>query len=265
MKRTFLFLLLLAMAAGLAGGLYFTWVLYPVEYYDTAPDDLYFQDQFAYLSLIGDLYVYEGDLARAQARLAELDVPTEGQVLVERIEAYLDGGGQPEEARNLARLAADLGASGGVLVVFAAQPTVSPQPSSTTPTQPGLSPTPRPTPTPAPSFRLVEQTALCAPAQDAARIVVWVEDVAGNPLPGIEVVVSWDSGQDRFFTGLRPAQGAGYADFEMTQGIDYNVSLANYGGDVAQGLVADLPPGLCQPDAENQNWRLIFRQVLSSQ
>jgi hypothetical protein len=152
-----------------------------------------------------------------------------------------------------------------VLVVFAAQPTLSPQPSPTSPAQPGLSATPPPSPTPAPSFRLVEQTALCAPASAPGRIVVWVEDGLGNPLPGVEVVVSWDTGQDRFFTGLRPVRGAGYADFEMAPGIEYDVSLAAYGGDVAQGLVADLSPGLCQPDVENQDWRLTFKQIPSSQ
>jgi len=266
MKRRALVLFSLTAAVGLAGGLYYTWILDPVEYYDTSPNTLFDRDKALYLALIGDLYVYEGDLARTEARLAELGVAADGPTLARFIEVYLDSGGRPEEVRNLAHLAEDLGASGGVLLVFAGEPTAappSPAPATTSLQGEGSSPataTPPASPTPAPTFSLVEQTSLCAAPGRAGQIAVWTQDAQGQPLPGVEVVVSWDTGQDRFYTGLWPEQGAGYADFDMTPATIYEVYLADYRGDTAQGLASDLSPGLCRDGVEAVDWRLTFQQ-----
>jgi hypothetical protein len=261
MKRAILaFLVFLATAAGLAGGLFYTWILDPVEYYDSAPADLYVQDKLVYLALIGDLYATEGDLGRARARLAELDVEADGQVLAGLIEQHLDGGGQPEDVRNLARLAQDLGAHGGVLLVFDAAST--PTPAITAIAQTEAFPTLEPaTPTPEPAFRLVEQTQLCAAPGKPGQIAVWVRDAQGSQMPGIEIVVSWPQGQDRFFTGLRPAKGAGYADFEMKSGTEYEVTLAGFKGESADGLVPDPAPGLCPSGTLAMDWHVTFEQM----
>jgi hypothetical protein len=252
----------LAMAAGLAGALLYTWVLDPVEYYDSSPDALYIDAKLVYLLLIGDIYANTGDLAQAKAWLSELDVAADGQVLAGFVERYLDSGGQPEEVRNLARLAADLGAHGGVLLVF----DTLPAPANTAATAPAVqavaSATSQPaTPTPEPGFRLVEQTSLCADPGRPGQIAVWVRDANGNPLPGIEIVVSWSQGQDRFFTGLRPGRGTGYADFEMKPGIEYEAALAEFRGDVAEGLTSDLAPGLCPTGTLALNWKLTFEEM----
>lgn len=263
MKRIAPVVFFLAAAAGLAGGLYYTWMVEPVEYYDTWPETLRSRDKALYLALIGDLYAQEGDLSRAEARLAELDVAADGPTLAGFIEVYLDGGGRPEEVRSLAHLAEALGASGGVLLVFAAEPTAAPP--STAAVAASLRPVaaatePVVSPTPAPSFELVEKTALCASPGQAGHIGVWAQDAQGQPLAGIKVVVSWPAGQDRFYTGLRPERGAGYADFEMAPAIVYEVYLADYKGDAAQELTADLPPGLCQAGVEAIDWWLTFQQ-----
>lgn len=268
MKRTALVVFVLAATVGLAAGLYYTWMLDPVEYYDTWPDALRSRDKTLYLALIGDLYAYEGDLARAEARLAELDVAADGTVLAGFIEAYLDSGGRPEEVRNLAHLAEALGASGGVLLVFAGEATPAadgaPTPPATGAAQPDVSATaltlPAASATPAPTFRLVEKTALCAAPGKPGHIIVSAQDAQGKPLPGVEIVVSWPAGQDRFYTGLWPERGAGYADFEMAGDTVYEVYLADYRGDAAQELVANLSPGLCQAGVEALDWRLTFQQ-----
>ena len=251
----------LAVVVGLAGGLLYTWILDPVEYYDAAPDTLYDEDKLVYLALIGDLYVYEGDLVATEARLAELGVENDGQALADHIERYLDRGGQPEAVRNLARLAEDLGATGGVLLVFGPLPT--PSPLATSPTEPQLQATPTlfPTATPAPHYRLVEQTSVCAEPGAPGRILVWVKDPEGNGLAGVGLVASWASGEDRSTTGLRPNVGAGYADFEMSPDIEYEVSLDNLNGDVAQGLTSELAPGLCPTSTIALDWRVIFQQI----
>ena len=261
MKRAAPAVLLLAFAVGVAGGLAYTWVLDPVETYDSAPRALRVEDKYTYLALIGDLYYAEGDLARAEARLAAIGIEAEGPVLASLIEDYLDAGGSAGEIRNLARLAEALGASGGVLNVFAQQPMPSPQPTDTLTPEEIASPTAAPSPTPAPRFVLSEQTAICAEPCNQGSILVWVRDAAGNGLPGIEVVVSWNTGQDRFFTGLRPEEGKGYADFGMAPQVEYEVSLAGYRGETAKDISSTLSPGTCPTGTLALDWRLAFQQV----
>lgn len=254
-------ILLLAFAVGIAGGLGYTWILDPIDSYDSAPDALRLEDKYVYLALIGDIYSQEADLTRAESRLAAVGIEAEGPVLAGLIEGYLDAGGRPEEVRNLARLAEKLGASGGVLNVFALEPTTTPEPTGTLPPELVPSPTAAPTLTPAPTFFLAEQTAVCAEPGLSGSIRVWVRDAEGNGLPGVEVVVSWSSGQDRFYTGLRPEQGKGYADFEMAPRVEYDVSLAGFRGDTAQGLSSELSAGICPTDTIALDWRLAFEQV----
>ncbi len=267
MRRSTLAPMLLAMAAGVAGGLFYTWVLDPAGEYNATPDSLAVAEKLVYLGLIGDLYAYEGDLGRAQARLEELGVQADGRLLAGFVEQYLDGGGQPEAVRNLAGLARDLGANGGVLLVFGVGPASEPSPTSSPEASPLASasplpsPTPVPTATPVPAFRLIEQTATCADPGRPGQIRVLVQDPAGNGLPGIEIVVSWATAQDRFFTGLRPQQGAGYADFEMVPQTGYEVTLAGFRGDVARGLSSDVSAGTCPTGTIALNWHLTFQQV----
>lgn len=262
MKRVVLvaLLVILVTAAGIAGGLYYTWMVAPVEYYDSAPGDLYTRDKFTYLAIIGDVYEREGDLEQARARLSELGVEPDGEVVAGLIEQYLDGGGKAEEVRNLARLAEALGARGGVLLVFdlSSPPTPTPTPSAPTEAPPTLLP---PTPVPEPEFRLVEQTQLCADPGQPGTIAVWVRDAQGSQVPGVQIVVSWAQGQDSFFTGLQPAKGAGYADFQMKPGTEYEVTLAGYRGDPAEGLSADLAPGLCPTETLATDWHLAFETI----
>jgi hypothetical protein len=82
-----------------------------------------------------------------------------------------------------------------------------------------------PTSTPLPGrFGLTSTETLCAGPRPLLQIVT--QDAAGNGVPGVEVIVEWAGGQDRFFTGLKPQLGAGYGDFEMTPAIEYTVRLA---------------------------------------
>lgn len=267
MKRPTLGVLVLAMLAlGVAGGLYYAWMIDPVDSYRTSPDVLRAEDKLRYLTLVGDLYGCQQDWEATQARLQALGIAADGPALAHLIEQYLDSGGRPEDVRPLAQLASDLGASGGVLRVFGALPTstpriaASPTAAPTVPAQPTASPTPFSPPTPMPRFEIVEQTALCAAPGRNGQIAVWVQDAQGRPLPGMEIVVFWPAGQDRFFTGLRPKVGAGYADFEMSPDTEYAVSLASFPGDTAEKLTPVLPPNTCPTDTLALDWRLVFQR-----
>jgi hypothetical protein len=230
---------------------------------DTRPGALRDSEKLVYLALVGDLYVFEGDLDRAKARLANLGLRPDGSALAGFVEQFLDGGGRPEDIRNLARLADALGASGGVLAVFAA-----PSPAPTLEPAAGLSgaiavpaPTLLPTATPVPTFVLVEQAELCADPGQPGLITVRVRDGGGRELPGVQILGSWTGGQDRFWTGLRPELGAGYADFQMAPGTSYDVSLAAFPSEGARGLTSAVPPGLCSAGVDAAVWRLVYRQA----
>lgn len=252
---------ILAVAIGLAGGLFYTWGLDEPEDFEAAPDTLRVEDKLVYLLTIGDLYAYEEDLDRARDRLALVDVEAEGQVLAGFLEQYLEGGGSAQDARNLARLARALGASGGVLVVFDTEPVPTVQPTATSVTAPDASVTAFPTPTPVPGFGLAERTAVCAGPDLPGRITMQVLDASGEGMAGVEIVVTWAQEEDRLFTGLRPDEGPGYADFEMMPGVEYEVKLAGFGGDVARALTSDLSPGDCPTDTVALDWRLTFQQA----
>ncbi|MBZ0275650.1 MAG: hypothetical protein K8I60_05880, partial [Anaerolineae bacterium] len=68
-------------------------------------------------------------------------------------------------------------------------------------------------------------------------IEVFVQDFNGDGVPGIEVRVRWNDGEDRFFTGLKPERGPAYADFQMEADKGYTVELPGR-SDPSQQLIA---------------------------
>jgi hypothetical protein len=54
---------------------------------------------------------------------------------------------------------------------------------------------------------------------------------------GAKIIITWENGEDQFFTGLKPEIGNGYADFVMSPNFTYALRLAA-GGDIAAGLIA---------------------------
>jgi hypothetical protein len=70
-------------------------------------------------------------------------------------------------------------------------------------------------------------------------ITVEVYDVDGSTgIPAQEIRARWDNGESRFFTGLKPEKGAGYADFQMEQGKDYIIDMPGHADPVPQPLSA---------------------------
>ncbi len=60
-------------------------------------------------------------------------------------------------------------------------------------------------------------------------IQVLVYDAAEQGVPSVEVVVTWEGGENHFFTGLKPEMGLGYADFRMAADTVYTLRLAEGG------------------------------------
>jgi hypothetical protein len=239
---------LIGVGLGLASGLYYSWVINPAEYVDTSPASLKAEFKEDYLALIASAYAASGDLERAQERLAQLPDPNPPNTLNQLAQTRLAQSGPQSEARALAQLAADLG------------PRPSPFPSSTTPLTKRTPETPETTPTqtrtvtPAPTrtatptpgapFELVEREQICDPDIDEPLLQIVVLDAAGRPIPGVEALAVWDDGQDRFFTGLKPELGLGYADFSMRPGVLYTLQLAS-----VETTVTDLQAETCEPES----------------
>jgi hypothetical protein len=120
-------------------------------------------------------------------------------------------------------------------------------------------PTRTPTITPGAPFVLKQDVKLlCSTTRSIPLIIVEALDAAGSPVPGVQVLVQWQGGEDRFFTGLKPELGTGYADFEMTPSITYTVQLAE-GGLPIPGLIASE----CETAIGDRHWgawHLIFVQ-----
>ena len=256
--------LILALLAGFGLGLAYAWLLAPVTYVDAHPALLRadFKDQ--YRIAIAASYAANKDLPRAQARLSllgDIDPVSELSALAQRM---LAEGESFEKARPLAQLATDL-QRGSVSEPF----TSTPYPTFNTPDVPlpttvvetnqpnepieeatPLSPptvffeqtpltplaqvtvTARPTftPTPGPGapFILTSQETVCDPGM--AKVMQFnLLNSRRDPISGAEIVVTWDQGEDRFFTGLKPELGDGYADFLMEADTVYNIRIVTGG------------------------------------
>lgn len=271
---------------GVVAGLLYAWIGAPVEYVDTAPASLRADFKNHYRALIAVAFTASGDLERAQARLSLLQDGDSASELEAQVQGAAAEGRSESEIRAMTLLAAAL--KGLDAPNFADTPLPSPTgqitptltptpllvltstlPVETATSEPGM-PRPRgtftPTATPVPSrtptltpgaaFVLQNQELVCDISTGEALIQVTVADAAGQPVPGVQIVVSWDGQEDYFVTGLKPEFGAGYADFKMTPGVTYQVRLR------AGGQSPDLTPTECEGPVGRfwGNWRLDFIQ-----
>jgi hypothetical protein len=103
---------------------------------------------------------------------------------------------------------------------------------------------------------LTDQSTFCDSARPGLLQVI-LENAAGNPASGIELTVTWLGGEETFYTGLKPELGFGYADFAMTPGIEYALSLS---GGVTR--ITGLQTSPCNADSGDYpgSIRLEFRQ-----
>jgi hypothetical protein len=281
--------LLTGLVIGLALGLVYAWVISPVAYVDTDPSTLREDFKDVYRSQIAAAYAATGNLPRARLRLALLKDADPATALAAQAQAILAQGGPQDDARHLALLAADLGKASAKNTPTAVTPSLTLSVTSTLTSTPIFSPTPESTPTvstatpqptqmasptettvvmvaptrtPVPTlsapFILKERQQVCDPSLPEALLQVQVTDAAGQPLPGVEIRVTWQGGEDFFFTGLKPELGVGYADFEMTEGNTYTAQLAA-GSQIANDLTV---PDCSQTGGANYwgGWLLVFSQ-----
>jgi len=258
--RRFPWDVLLALLAGLGLGLVYSWVISPARVTDAEPRTLRtdFKDQ--YRSAIAAAYAATGNLPRAQARLSLLGDSDPIEALNAQAQRILGSGQSPEQADQVAALASalDQGVAleitstslppiANAIVITSTPPVelseVSPEGIETiqpVETQATINAsTPRPTRTAVPTlgapFALTGQESVCDPNLSDGLLQVIVFDSRRRQLAGAKIMITWDGGEEEFFTGLKPELGNGYADFIMNPDTAYTVQLGA-GSDVASGL-----------------------------
>jgi hypothetical protein len=234
MNRLRWFRIGLGFAIGLIFGLYYAWDVSPKRINRATPQDMDSAFQDEYRVLVAAAYANNGNLIQAEGRLNLLSDENPGQALNNLAQQRLAAGHPQIEVRALAQLADDLENS--------SVPTQTPLPTSTE--APELiatgSPRPSPTPTvtPAPLYRVERIENICDPSLPSPLIQILVLDPEGNQIPGVEISVQWENGEDLFITGMKPELGIGYADFEMEAEKAYSVIVVG-GRDPATGISSE--------------------------
>ena len=224
--------LLTGLILGLGLGLLISLVISPVTYKDTAPAALSEEYKANSRLLIAQAYQANLDIVRASQRIALLQDAAPQDRLAAQAQQALSAGDE-QAARDLASLASALSDLSAVTPepTLIANSTPGTAPGTTVTAETAASPSP---PTDGP-FVIVDRQQVCDAAQPPGLLQVEVRDNSGTPVPGIQINVAWDGGLDTFFTGLKPAVSAGYADFQMTPGVTYSLRVGN-GGETLNGL-----------------------------
>ncbi len=280
--------LILGLALGLGGGLYFAWNLAPLEEFNTSPWQLTTGDQQRYVVAIALSFAQDSDINRAAERLltiwrpgGQYDNPfgmvagvacdlartdfiatNNGRIAIGAMQLLYQSQGFSDCADDII-VAAQI----NPLATIPPPPTVTPTlvpPASKTPTPPPLPGTPVtpggrlvPTTLPQQDFALVRLEPYCD--QELSGIIeVYVQASNGDGIPGIAVRVRWDGGEDTFFTGLKPERGPAYADFQMEPNRGYIIELPGR-SDPSSQQIAALP---CTPEtgaSAIQSYRAVYR------
>ncbi len=278
---------LFALLVGFGIGLAYAWVILPVQSVDAQPRVLRndFKDDFR--SAIAAAYASNADLERARSRLDQLGDPDPYQALSAQAQRMLAAGEPMESVQKVALLASALQEMQPVAIEPSAtetpvplntpeetgqppdsetdtaetpEPTTEAEPVSTS--APAMTTTPRPSRTPTPTlgapYQLVGEDPVCDPELEEGLLQVVVTDLSRRQIPGAEIIIVWNSGEEHIFTGLKPELGHGYADFLMTPGVAYSVRMAD-GGTPASELSA---PDCTTTDGEPYvgGMRITFQQ-----
>lgn len=261
--------IVLALLAGLALGLVYSWVISPARVIDAQPASLRFDFKDQYRSVVAAAYEATSNLARAQARLALLGDTNPIEALNAQAQRMLVSGtsreqfGRADQVALLARALSDEHGSASLATPTIGFTQSSDEPAAVTlpapasdvpslltetpevveiePTSTFGAPTPRPTRTTIPTlgapFTLTGQETLCDSNLPDGLLQVFVLNRNRRQMAGVEIVLTWDDGKEQFFTGLKPELGNGYADYIMAPDVTYTIQLAR-GSDIALGIVA---------------------------
>lgn len=269
--------LLTGLIIGIALGLLYTHVFQPLNYINTNPALLASQYKNQYRAMIASAFVADGDLVRAKARLKLLNDADIFRTLTEQAQQTLGQNGSSAEARALGLLAIALGQTppGQGQTVTQALPIPSATRLLSTPVDipssgmvpPGGAPSQQATSEPlfptnvpptqatatatisAGDFVLLSKADNCDQPLQLPMIQVSVSDSSGEPVSGVLLIISWAGGEERFYTGLKPELGLGYADYNLDPNFVYSLRLGENGAPLN-----DLAAVACKDSQGNAYW-----------
>jgi hypothetical protein len=279
--------IILGLLLGIGGGLFFTWNIAPIQEFDTEPWQLRADVKDQYVVAIALSYASDDDLGKAINRLVGLQLPGDPiQGVADTAcrlatSGYVNSSSGLNAVRSMMRLyqlqgragcadsliSAEDGQPDAVVTIELPTPTVTlTPPPSKTPTPEAAFPTPTsvlvvvPTVPPQNDFTLIGVSTNCG-AAISGLITVEVYDSDGSTaIPGAEVRARWDTGESRFFTGLKPEQSPAYADFEMETGKDYLIDMPGHADPIQQPLSA-VPCTAPTGERAIISYRVVFRAV----
>lgn len=100
--------LLTGLIIGIALGIYYAWMISPIQYVDTDPSSLAEEYKDAYRLVIAQAYQANGDLVRARARASLIDADNPGRALAAQAQRMIAANAPAADARAVAALSADL-------------------------------------------------------------------------------------------------------------------------------------------------------------
>lgn len=106
---------------------------------------------------------------------------------------------------------------------------------------------------------------LCNDGPNGGLLRIYVRDRLGIGVSGVEILITWSGGRDRFFTGFKPEIDPGYADFQMEPGQLYQIELVSV---PTRGETPEIrvdPETLCPDLSEDgiPSWQMVFQQGAS--
>lgn len=277
--------LIIGLLLGVGGGLAYAWLLSPVVETDTAPRQLNRTAKAHYTVAIALSFAENSDLGLAIQRLTTLELGVDPLTEVAVIacdlarSGYVDSDAGLQAVRSLKtfyQLQGRTGCADTLVPDIQTERVVEievPTPTATLPPPPTKTPTITvadnaatqasvlivPTNTPNRQFSGSVSGTFCE-VERSGWVVVNVTTFDGQGIPGQVVRARWDGGEDRFASGLKPAFGQGYADFEMESGRNYTIDMPGQ----ADPITAEIVARPCTTETGEQaitGYRVVFRQV----
>ena len=268
---------------GLVVGLGISWALGPPRQRNTEPFQLDEEDRNHYMIAIALEFQHSGDLHRALDKLVTL------RPLVDPLQALADAACELANSdysksesgvKGIAHGGAHVPRAGTQRLyrtIVASRRSREQTGSSIGPAAPQRSPTAPPTKTP--SRRVSRATATLrvvatsvpqrtfspltastyCDSNDPAVIEINIVDYLGRGIPGQRIRVRWGDEENIFLSGLKPERGAGFADFQMDEGVSYSIDMPG----ASDALRADLITGRCFTASGRESlksFRVAFRE-----
>lgn len=271
---------LIGLILGVAGGLFYAWQIEPIGEVDTSPRQLARSARADYVVAIALRFSQDSDLGRAVNELVALNLGGDPFQAVADIACelastgYVDSSAGIRSLRTLKTFYQLQGKSGcadvlvddatPIAVVNVIVPTNTPTlipPPTKTPTPLGIgnnTPIAEIVPTTRPQQKYDGEIVNTFCDLDNSGIIeVTVRDFNGDDLPGQKIRVRWDGGADQFSTGLKPERGDGYADFAMTNGLNYTIDMPQQSDPLTQPIIAE-PCITNEGEEAIKSYRVVF-------